>query len=629
MFSRLTQFLSRGPLIALGGLLLIASFFWDRTGLAQYANPALITVVICGIPIVFRAYMRLTKSVGMARISSPLLITMAMIASLSMGEFFAAGEVAFIMAIGQLLEHKTAARARKGLRKLISLTPTQGRRLSAKDGVEMVPAEQLAVGDCVRILPGETIPADGVIVVGETAVGQSILTGESLPVDKTVGGEVYCGTVNCFGSIDIRVTKVGTDNSLQKLIRLLQEADKKKAPMARIADKAASWLVPTALLVAIVTGLVTGDLTRAVTILVVFCPCSLVLATPTAIMAAIGQATKKGVIIKSGEALEKMGAVDTVAFDKTGTLTTGCLRVSDVILFDASETVESLLALTASAEMRSEHPLGKAIVAQARGKGVQVVEPTAFTMKAGRGVTAQVNGRALVCGNEGMVTSAGVLLTEAERAALADLRAQGKAVVLVAEGSRLLGALALADTVRAETAHVLRRLGALNVKTTLLTGDNARAAQSLGQEVELVDIHAELLPEQKVECIHALQTAGRTVAMVGDGVNDAPSLKTANVGIAMGGLGSDLAIEAADIALIRDDLTQLPYLKRLANATAWTIRFSISLSMTINFFAVLSSMAGYLTPTTGALVHNAGSCFVVLIAALLYDRKFDEPKSKA
>ena len=629
MFSRLAQFLSRGPLIALGGLLLIASFFWDRTGFAQYANPALITVVVCGIPIVFRAYMRLTKSVGIARISSPLLITLAMIASLGTKQFFAAGEVAFIMAIGQLLEHKTAARARKGLRKLISLTPTQGRRLSTSGEEQMVAATELAVGDRVRILPGETIPADGVITVGETAVDQSIMTGESLPADKTVGAEVYCGTVNCFGSIDIRVTKVGQDNSLQQLIRLLQEADQKKAPMARIADKAASWLVPTALLVAIVTGLVTGDIVRAVTILVVFCPCSLVLATPTAIMAAIGQATKKGVIIKSGEALETMGAVDTVAFDKTGTLTTGCLRVSDVIPFDASETVESLLALTASAEMRSEHPLGKAIVAQARGKGVQVVEPTAFTMKAGRGVMATVQGRALICGNEEMIRAQGVSLTEPQRALLENARSQGKALVLVAEGSRLLGEIALSDTVRVETTNVLRRLSDLDVKTTLLTGDNDETAQCLAQEVGLADIHAGLLPEQQVSCIAELQKAGHKVAMVGDGVNDAPSLKTANVGIAMGGLGSDLAIEAADIALIRDDLTQLPYLKRLANATAWTIRFSISLSMTINFFAVLSSMVGYLTPTTGALVHNAGSCFVVLIAALLYDRKFDEPKSKA
>ncbi len=627
MFMRLTQFLSRGPVIILGGLLLVASFFWSRTGLSPYADPALITVFLCGIPIVFRAYMRLTKSVGMARISSPLLITLAMIASLSTKQFFAAGEVAFIMAIGQFLEHKTAARARKGLRKLISLTPTQGRRLSATGEAEMVPAEQLAVGDCVRILPGETIPADGVITGGETAVDQSILTGESLPVDKAVGADVFCGTVNCFGSIDIRVTKVAADNSLQKLIRLLQEADRKKAPMARIADKAASWLVPTAFLVAVVTGLVTQDLTRAVTILVVFCPCSLVLATPTAIMAAIGQATKKGVIIKSGEALETMGAVDTVAFDKTGTLTTGRLRVSDVKVFDESETPESLLALVAGAELRSEHPLGKAIVAAAREKGAPLAEPAAFTMKAGRGVTATVQGRALICGNEEMLRAAGASLTAAQRDSLEPLRAQGKALVLAAEGTRFLGAIALADTVRAEAATVVKRLDALDVKATLLTGDHAQTAHYLGNEIGLTDIHAELLPEQKVTCITELQKAGRHVAMVGDGVNDAPSLKTANVGIAMGGLGSDLAIEAADIALIRDDLTQLPYLKRLANATARTIRFCICLSMTINFFAILCSIAGYLTPTTGALVHNAGSCFVVLISALLYDRKFDEEKA--
>ena len=285
-----------------------------------------------------------------------------MFAAIAIGDLFAAGEVAWIMAIGAILEEKTTERAKKGLKKLISLAPAQGRRIvNGKE--EIIPAQQIRREDILCILPGETIPVDGVIVSGETSVDQSIMTGESLPVDKAVDDEVFCGTINRFGAIDIRASKVGEDSSLQKLIRMVQEAEDKKAPMARIADKAASWLVPAALLIAVVAGLVTRDIVRAVTVLVVFCPCALVLATPTAIMAAIGQAAKHGVIIKSGEALEKMGRVDTIAFDKTGTLTYGRLEVSDVISFENDVDENALLSMVASAKAKSEHPLGKAIVA--------------------------------------------------------------------------------------------------------------------------------------------------------------------------------------------------------------------------------------------------------------------------
>ena len=293
-------------------------------------DPSWVTIVISGIPLLYLAIWRIIHNPGISKISSALLICIAMFAAIALGDLFAAGEVAFIMAIGALLEEATTNRAKKGLKKLINLAPTKGRRL--KDGKEdMIPAEEIRQGDILRILPGETIPVDGTILRGETSVDQSIMTGESLPVDKSVGEEVFCGTINCFGSIDISATKVGENSSLQKLIRMVQEAENKQAPMQRIADRAASWLVPVALLIAILAYVFTGNIVTSVTVLVVFCPCALVLATPTAIMAAIGQATKHGVIIKSGEALEKMGKVDTIAFDKTGTLTYGRLDVSDTI----------------------------------------------------------------------------------------------------------------------------------------------------------------------------------------------------------------------------------------------------------------------------------------------------------
>lgn len=487
----------------------------------------------------------------------------------------------------------------------------------------MIPAEQIRQEDILRTLPGETIPVDGVIVSGETSVDQSIMTGESLPVDKTVEDEVYCGTINRFGAIDIRATKVGEDISLQKLIRMVQEAEDKKAAMARIADKAASWLVPVALLIAIVAGLVTQDIVRAVTVLVVFCPCALVLATPTAIMAAIGQATKHSVIIKSGEALEKMGRVDTIAFDKTGTLTYGRLEVSDVISFENDLTENALLSMVASAEAKNEHPLGKAIVACAKERMVPIQEPGVFQMVAGKGIYAEINGKVLLCGNESFLAEHGVVLTDEITTVLEKLRTQGKASVLAAKSGECIGVLAMSDALRPEAKGMVERLHCMNTNIVLLTGDNKKTADYFAQQVGIKQVRAQLLPEEKVSNITAIQAEGKGVCMIGDGVNDAPALKTANVGVAMGGLGSDIAVDAADIVLMSDDISKLPYLKRLSNATVKTIKFSIGLSMCINLLAVTLSVLGVLNPTTGALVHNAGSCFVVLIAALLYDRKFE------
>lgn len=587
-------------------------------------DPAWVTIIISGIPLLYLAVWRIIYNRGIAKISSALLICIAMFAALAIGEMFAAGEVAFIMALGALLEDATTNRAKKGLRKLISLAPTQGRRI--RDGKEeMIPAEEIRKGDMLRILAGETIPVDGKILTGETSVDQSIMTGESLPVDKTVGDEVFCGTINRFGAIDITATKVGKDSSLQRLIRMVEDAENKQAPMQRIADRVASWLVPVALLIAVLAYVFTGNIVTGVTVLVVFCPCALVLATPTAIMAAIGQATKHGVIIKSGESLEKMGKVDTIAFDKTGTLTYGRLEVSDIIPFDSSLTKKELLTLTASAEAKSEHPLGKAIVAKAKGEDVLLTESENFKMAAGKGISAKVSGKSLLCGNEKYLLEQGIVMDGQVHSTLEKLRAEGKASVLVAERNICIGVIALSDVLRAEAKDMVSRLKAMHTSTVLLTGDHKKTADYFAKQVGISEVRAELLPEEKVQNIEALREAGRKVCMIGDGVNDAPALKTADVGVAMGSMGSDIAVEAADIALMSDDISKIPYLKRLSNATVKTIKFSITLSMCINFVAIVLSLLEMLNPVTGALVHNAGSCFVVLIAALLYDRKFDRP----
>ena len=585
-------------------------------------DPAWVTVVICGIPLLYLSIWRIIYNRGISKISSALLISMAMLAAIAIGDLFAAGEVAFIMALGALLEEAITERAKKGLKNLLALSPTQGRRI--RNGrEEMIALEEIVRGDVLRILPGERIPVDGTILAGETSVDQSVMTGESLPVDKGAGEEVFCGTLNCFGSVDVEVKEVGESSSLQRLIRMVQEAEEKQAPMQRIADRWASWLVPLVLVLAVGAYAATANIIIAVTLLVVFCPCALVLATPTAIMAAIGQATKRGVIIKSGETLEKMGKVDTIAFDKTGTLTCGKLSVSDVLPFDETIKEEELLQIVASAEARSEHPLGKAIVAHAKAQDIALAPSEDFRMMAGRGVSAKVAGRKLLCGSESCLAENGVMPEAPMREALERLRAEGKALVLAAEEERCIGALALSDTLRPEAKAMVGRLHAMDVRTVLLTGDNEEAAAYFAHQVGIDEIHAELLPEDKVAHVKKLQEKGCKILMIGDGVNDAPALKCADVSAAMGAMGSDIAVEAADIALMRDDIAQAPYLKRLANATATTIKLSITLSMCINFAAIVLSLMQKLNPTTGALVHNAGSCFVVLIAALLYDRKFD------
>ena len=631
MVKKITDFLAGLPMTIVAGVFLlldlIPHLIQELGGKPAYRaflpfDPAWVTVVISGIPLLYLAIWRIYHNPGISKISSALLISIAMFAAIAIGDLFAAGEVAFIMAIGAILEEATTNRAKKGLKNLISLAPAKGRRL--KDGTEeIIPAKEIRPGDVLRILPGETIPVDGRILSGETSVDQSIMTGESLPVDKGVGEDVFCGTLNRFGSIDISATKVGEDSSLQRLIRMVQDAENKQAPMQRLADRVASWLVPAALLIAVAAYIGTGNLVTAVTVLVVFCPCALVLATPTAIMAAIGQATRHGVIIKSGEALEKMGRVDTVAFDKTGTLTYGRLAVSDILPLDGSVDETALLSLAASAEARSEHPLGKAIVACAKAAGAPIHPSGAFKMDAGKGIRAEVQGRRMLCGSEKFLKENGVSTDSTALSALERLREEGKASILVACEGRCIGVVALSDVLRPEAKEMVSRLAAMQTRTVLLTGDHEKAARYFAGQVGICDVRAELLPEEKVLSIEKLQRENHRVCMIGDGVNDAPALKTADVSVAMGSMGSDIAIDAADIALMSDDLSKIPYLKRLSNATVATIKASIALSMTINLAAIVLSLLEVLNPTTGALVHNAGSCFVVLIAALLYDRKFE------
>ncbi|EQK42871.1 copper-translocating P-type ATPase [[Clostridium] bifermentans ATCC 638] len=622
---KINDFLNSFPMIIISGLFLGVSLL-EHIGILGnfnfFIDPAWMSILISGLPLAWVAIERVVKNFN---ISSALLITIAMIACISIGEIFAAGEVAFIMAIGGWLEDRTVDRTKKGITQLLKLVPTKGRRINYKlDGTikeEIVDPEELQVDDIIRVLPGETIPADGIIEFGQTSIDQSVMTGESLPVDKIKGDNVYTGTINCFGSIDIKVSKSFSDSSLNKMISLVKQAEDNKAPMQRTVDKFSAWFVPTACVIAIITYFVTKDITRAVTVLVVFCPCALALATPTSIVAAIGQATKFGVLIKSGEALERMGQINVVAFDKTGTLTHGNLAVSDVIPINVS--VNELLKSVGSAEIRSEHPIGKAIVSFAKEKKIDLLDTEEFSMVVGKGVISKIQDKRVLCGNEKLMSEECVNISEKLNSVISELRGQGKAIVITAIQGSVIGIIALSDTIKENANSMIDKLLQSGISDTiLLTGDNKKAAEYIGNKVGIKEIKSSLLPEDKVSEIANIQNRGQLICMVGDGVNDAPALKTATVGVAMGTIGSDIAIEAADIAIMGDDISKIGYIKRLSNATLKTIKFNIIAAMVINIVAIILSVMGLLNPVTGALVHNVGSVLVVLNAALLYDRKY-------
>ncbi len=580
--------------------------------------PIWLTIFISGSPIVFFAlkYLLLYR-----KITALVLISIGILSAMAIGEFFAAAEVAFIMALGEILEERTVSKTKTSIQNLVRLVPAMARKIH-NGQTEEIPAENVRRGDIIRILPGEQIPVDGIILSGTTSVNQAVLTGESMPLDKKTGDDVLCGTLNMHGSIDIECTRESKDSSLQKMVRLVEQASANNSPIQRTVDIWAVRLIILALTIALVTYLATDDLIRTVTVLVVFCPCAMALATPTSIMAAIGQASKNGVLIKSGHALEAMGSVNQLAFDKTGTLTTGKLSVTDIIA-DQNQDPETVLSLCALAEQRSEHPLAKAVLAHYHSKAnaQKLDQDGEFTMTAGLGIAHKTEHGTIFCGKlafmHKMQVSVSPYLLEQETI----LRRQGKALIFVAKDNVCLGIAALADTLRESAKESLEKLRTLGVQTALLTGDSQITAEYFAKQVAIDDIHAELLPEEKVQKIKDMQAQGKTVCMIGDGINDAPALKFADVGIAMGQAGSDISIESADIALIGEDLNKLAYLKKLSNATVYNIKLNIAIALGINALAMILGILGIIGPVIGALTHNGGSILVVLNAARLYDKK--------
>ena len=597
-------------LLVISGIALLVSLFAPDDILPF--NIAWVAIILCGIPIILEAIIGLVTAFD---IKADVLVSLALIASVCIGEHFAAGEVAFIMQLGALLEDLTVAKARAGIEKLVHLTPQTARVIT--NGTEQtIPAEKVKVGDVLRVLPGETIPVDGIITSGETSVNQAVMTGESLPVDKAVGDEVSSGTVNQFGAFEMKASKVGEDSSIQRMIRLVQSADAGKAKIVGMADRWATWVVVIALSAALLTWLITGKIIRAVTILVVFCPCSLVLATPTAIMAGIGNVTKHGFLVREGDALERLAKVHKICFDKTGTLTYGTPKVTEVKSV-SDMTDKEVYALTAAAEQFSEHPLGKAVVNCYKSENGLMQKADNFKMTAGRGVYAQVSGDQVLSGNDKFLSENSIEVPASIKSQTDTYISEGCTVIYTAVNGLLAGYLVLSDTLREDSRSMISAIRELGVEPVLLTGDHSNAAHTIAGQLGISEVKSDCLPEDKMNYIDSSQNSGMPVAMIGDGINDAPALKKSDIGIAMGGVGSDIAVDAADIALVDDKVGELPHLLALSKRMMNTIKVNLTFSMTLNFVAIVLAITGILNPVVGALVHNAGSVAVIINSALL------------
>ena len=574
---------------------LIASFILSIDYLSWIA------VILCGIPIFKECAEGLITEFD---IKADLLVSIAIVASIIIGEVFAAGEIATIMAIGGFLEEYTVSKTQGRIKELVNMTPQVAVRIrNGKE--ERILASEVQIGDILKVLPGESIPTDGRIINGETSIDQSTLTGESIPVDKKANDDVYSGTINLYGSFTMETTKISDDSSLQKLIKLVESSSPENANVVRQADKWATFVVVIAFTAAILTYLYTFEIARSVTILVVFCPCALVLATPTAIMAAIGNLTKYGILVKDGASIEELARTDELVFDKTGTLTYGTPEVVDII----SNNPKKMMRMLASLESKSEHPIAKAIV-KYYDNADELLDVEDFTMHIGKGATGIINGSKVIAGN--------INLMESENIDLKDYKSESSDItIFVAENGRLIGNVLLADTLRENSKETIKNLKKLRIKTTLLTGDNEKTARHIAKEVKVRNVKFNCLPEDKTNYIRGEQMLGHNIAMIGDGVNDAPSLKKANVGIAMGKIGSEISVEAANITLINDNVGDIPHLIGIARKTVRTINISIAFALTLNVVAMALAILGILNPIEGALIHNIGSVAVITYSSTL------------
>jgi Cd2+/Zn2+-exporting ATPase len=597
-----------------GGVLLINS------GIAKYIYRsdsfntdflAMAGAILLGAPIVLHAI----KSLIHREAHMDELVALAILAAFATQEYATAGVVAFFMLVSELIETRTALGARASIESLIKLTPTKANLLEGQSGEKEVKVSSLKTGDCVRVRPGDNIPADGEVVKGLSSVNEATITGESLPVDKVPGMQVFAGTNNLTGVLDFTVTKAGKDTTLGKVQSLIIQAEQTKIPIMRIIDRYVKWYTPTILMIAGIVLFFTRDMNRAITILVVSCPCALILATPTAMVAAISASARLGILIKNVADLEIAGKITAMVFDKTGTVTTGRLYVTKLTPAEGVEPGE-LLAEAASAEQMSKHPAARALHEVAREANLTLPATDNFKETPGKGVTATINSARIMVGRDTFLKENNIDISNISDPALHE--EQGFSTLYVAKDSKCIGWIGLQDKTRPEARHAVKELLDIGVKRiTMLTGDRSEVAGRVAAELACTDFKAHCLPQDKLAIVEQIKKDGHTVVVVGDGINDAPALAAGDLGIAMGAAGSDVAINSASIALMSNDLTRLPFLVRLSKKTGRVIYQNLGFGIIFIVLGIAAGTAAWLTAPYAAVLHFVGSLIVVFNSARL------------
>lgn len=613
--------------VVVTGILILIAWIMDLANFPIiWVSPAIATIaaLIGGWPIAKWAWWGIKER----EINADQLVVIALVASILGGEYIAGAVVAFIMILGGLLEELTTHKMRLSISDLLDLTPLQVTR--RRDGQEeLVRLAEVVVGDMILVRPGERIPVDGVIISGNGVINEAPITGESLPVDKSIDEEVFAGTLLDTGALTIETTKVGDETVLGRIVKLVEEAEGNEAPVQRLADKYAKYFTPLIIIIATAVWIISKDYHRALAIVIVACPCGFVLATPTAVMAGMANGARRGILIKGGKFLEALGKAQIVAFDKTGTLTYGKPEMAAIVLLDGMNEDE-LVQLTATAEKLSEHPLGRSVYSEASRRGLETPDPDFFQVHVGKGVCAKVDGRHVTVGKPELLAEHNVAVLAESEVHYQALSEKGQTVLSVAVDGKMIGLISVADRPRDEAPQAIQALHDQGVeRVVMLTGDNTRVADSIAAQVGIDTTYAGLLPEDKLNKIQTFVDSGKTTIMIGDGINDAPALAAATVGIAMGAAGTDVAIETADVALMADDLNKVAEAMALSKLVLKTIQQNIIFfAILFNAVGVALASLGNLNPIGGAIMHNIGSIAVVLNSSRLIFRKNIMPQIK-
>jgi len=597
------------------GILIVVSWAMGHWEIGPYflnAGLALLATLFGG----YLRFLAGFKDIFNRKITVNVFVAVALIATLAIGEFRPAAIIVFIMAVAGALESYTLDKTRRSIRNLLDLTPKMA-TIRRNDEEVVIPVNEVQVGDIVVVRPGGRIPVDGVVAVGQSSVNQAPITGESMPVEKFQGSEVFGGTLNETGRLEIRTDKVGKDTTLARIVHLVEQAQGTKAPIQNLADRFTTWFLPAVLVLAVIAFLASSNVKVAVSVLLVACPCAFAIATPTAVTAGIANMARQAVLIKGGIFLELAQKMDVLLVDKTGTFTFGKPNVVDVIAFDGISEVE-VLRLAAIAEKYSEHPLARSVMTRAKERGIEVPDPDEFNIEVGMGVTARLNGKEILVGKNKFLQDKGVCVAEYIEYAISEQTEQGRTAILVANDMKPVGLIAIADEIRSQTPHAIASLKAMGIKNiTMLTGDNRKVAKAVAEEIGVDDFQAELLPEQKLQYVEKLQKQGRVVGMIGDGINDAPALALADVGIAMGAAGTDVAVETADVTLMNDDLSRVVNFMDISRKIMSRIKLNIFFSMIYNVIGFILAGFGMLTPIVAVIFQEAGCITVVFSSTLL------------